>query len=366
MKKPIVRIVLYVVLGALAYFAWLAHRASRNLVTLNVRNAPLRDVVRSIERQTWELILTHKEVDGKVTLNVKDARLEDVLQILGEQVSCRWTAYYPLYTQGRSLQRFKQSVRGDVVPADNGWTNLSARGFGFGFGRGGGGMFGDNLRAENDVVNVSFQDKDLHVATTALARYAQAQVVPEDGTAGMVSVKVQQGSMEDAVKQVARQTHRKWTHYYALIGGGFRPGRMAAAEGTNAPPGEATNSFRPFTEPTPEAIEERRKQFEAQLETMSPEEREKAVAERQRFEQMRAEMANMTPEQRRERMEQMMNSPEGQERRQRMQAQMESRMMSGLKNTTPEQRTERDKFFQEMRQRGGPFGGRGGGPPPPR
>jgi len=366
MKKPIVRILLYLLVGGMVYYAWLAHRASRNLVTLNVRNAPLRDVVRSLERQTWELILTHKDVDGKVTLNVKDARLEDVLQIIGEQISCRWTAYFPLYTQGRSLDRFKKCVRGDLAAAENGWTNLTSRS-GFGFGRGG--MFGDNLRAENDVVTVNFQDKELPVATTALARYAQAQVVPEDGTSGNVSVKVQQGTMQDAVKQVAAQTHRKWTHYYALLGGGFRPSRMASADGTNtnAPSGETTNAFPRFEEPSAEAQEARRKQFEAQLDTMTPEEREKAQAERQRFEQMRAEMANLTPEQRRERMEQMMNSPEGQERRARMQAQMESRMMSGLKNTTPEQRVERLKFFQEMRQRGGPFGGSrgGGGSPPP-
>lgn len=367
MKRTYIRIAAYLVLGGLAYFGWLAYRASRNLVTLNVRNAPLRDVVRSLERQTWELIITQKDLDGQVTLNVKDARLEDVLQIISEQLFCRWTAYYPLYTKGSSLDRFKKSVRGELVAAESGWTNLSTRPLGFGPGGRGGGMFGETLRAENDVVNVSFEKKDLTVATAALARYAQAQVVPEDGTDGTVTVKVRQGTMQDAVKQVAGQTRRSWTQYYALLGG-FRPPRMASADGTNAARPEVTGTNaapRPPFDDSEEAREARRKQFEAQLETMSPEERAKAVAERERMEKFRAEMANLTPEQRRERFEQMMNSPEGQERQAQMRAQMESRMMSGLKNTTPEQRVQRDKFYQEMRQRGGSFGGRGGGSQPP-
>ncbi|MFM1769891.1 MAG: hypothetical protein RJA22_2420 [Verrucomicrobiota bacterium] len=373
MKRTYIRIVVYLILGGLAWFGWLAYRASRNLVTLNVRNAPLRDVVRSLERQTWELIITQKDLDGRVTLNVRDARLEDVLQIISEQLFCRWTAYYPLYTKGSSLDRFKKSVRGELVAAENGWTNLNTRPFGFGPGGRGGGMFGDTLRAENDVVNVNFENKDLAVATAALARYAQAQVVPEDGTAGTVSVQVREGTMQDAVRQVAGQTRRQWTQYYALLGGFRPPGLASADRGTNAPAPEpgGTNALpRPPFDDSEEARAARRQQFEAQLETMSPEEREKAVAERERMEKFRAEMANLTPEQRRERMEQMMNSPEGQERQARMRAQMESRMMSGLKNTTPEQRVERDKFFQQMRQRGGGPGGRGGGSggpqPPPR
>jgi len=295
----------------------------------------------------------HKEVDGKITLNVKNAPLDEVLKIVSEQISCRWSVLYPLYTKSASLDRFKKSVRGDLDPVENGWTNLVPRSFGFGFR----GMFGDNLRSENSVLNVNLENKDLSIATLALARFAQAQIVPEDGTAGTVTVKVQEGTMEEAVRQLAKQTERNWTHYYALLAG-FRR-NMARAESTNAPGMDSTNATpRPFEEPSPEAQEARRKQFEAQLETMSPEEKEKAIAERARMEQMRAEMANLTPEERRQRFEQMMNSPEGQERRARMQNEMENRMTRSLRNTTPEQRVERDQFFQQMRQRG-PGGGGG-------
>ena len=294
-------------------------------------------------------------------MNVKDAPLEEVLNIVSEQVSCRWSAMFPLYTKSHSLDRFKKSVRGDLDPKENGWTNLVSRGFGFR------GMFGDNLRSENSVVTVNLENKDLSIATLALARYAQAQIVPEDGTTGTVSVKVQEGTMEDAVKQLVRQTQRSWTHYYALLGGFRGPRRdLARADSTNAPAFDPTNAPpRPFEEPSPEVQETRRKQFEAQLETMTPEEKEKAIAERARMEQMRAEMANLSPEERRQRFEQMMTSPEGQERRARMQSGIENRMTRSLKNTTPEKRVEFDQFIQQMRQRGGP-GGPGGFRPPPR
>src|SRR5439155_10968924 len=107
-------------------------------------------------------------------------------------------------------------------PKENGWTNLLSRGFGFR------GMFGDTLRSENNVVTVNLENKDLSIATMALGRYAQAQIVPEDGTAGTVNVKVQEGTMEDAVKQLAKQTQRNWTHYYALLGGFRGPRRDVA------------------------------------------------------------------------------------------------------------------------------------------
>ena len=77
---------------------------------------------------------------------------------------------------------------------------------------------------------------------------------------------------------------------------------------------------------------------------MTPEEKQKALDEQQRREQMRAEMQNMTPEQRRERFAQMAQDP------QRAQ-QMQTRMLSGIKNTTPAQRVERTQRMNEMRKR---------------
>src|SRR5437773_790899 len=106
------------VIGALAvgavlvYGGWLAIRAHRNLVTLNVRNMDVREVVKKIEWQTWESIFVHKDVQGKVTLNVRKMPLEQVLRIVGDQTSSRSSTLYPLYSSGSSLRALKQSLRG--------------------------------------------------------------------------------------------------------------------------------------------------------------------------------------------------------------------------------------------------------------
>jgi len=116
----------------LAVLAWLgagvALQAHRNLVTLNVRNMDVRTVVRKIERQTWEKILVHKDVQGTVTLNVRRMPLEQVLKIVGDQTASRSSTLYPLYSSRHSLESFQRSVMGELDPAANGWTNLQSRG----------------------------------------------------------------------------------------------------------------------------------------------------------------------------------------------------------------------------------------------
>ena len=88
--------------------------------------------------------------------------------------------------------------------------------------------------------------------------------------------------------------------------------------------------------------EEARKRFEEQLSTLSPEERQKMEERRRQMEEMR----KMSPEDREKKMREMAQSPEFQQR-------MQGRMMNGLKNTTPEQRVERDQRMNQMRKRWG-------------
>lgn len=111
MKKRIITYLAAALAVVLVWFGYAAWRAHGNLVTLDVRDASVRDVARMIERQTWEIILINKEVEGKVTLKVKDAPLEDVLSIITEQTSARWNAIYPLYSSKQSLVALKQSLR---------------------------------------------------------------------------------------------------------------------------------------------------------------------------------------------------------------------------------------------------------------
>ncbi|MDB6067998.1 MAG: hypothetical protein JWR26_4206 [Pedosphaera sp.] len=325
MKRRIIIIVMFVFGVLIAWGTFAAIRAHGNLVTLNVRNADVRDVIRKIEWQTWESIFVQKEVTGKITLNIHKVPLDEALSLIQEQASCRWTALYPLYSSGKSLAAFKKSMRGEINPVENGWTNYSSRPFFGGFGGGGFGALGGNPRTQDAPISLRFSNAELDIASLALARYAQGRLVPEDGVSGNIHLNLYQSTMPQAVAQIARQVHRKWTKYYVLQTGRGAP---RGPRGTLADAGG----------PTPEMAANAQQRYEALLETMTPEERQKAEEARQR----REKFQQMTPEQRRQAMAQRMADPQFQER-------MQSRMLRNLLDTTPEQRVER---AQSRAQRG--------------
>jgi hypothetical protein len=333
MKKPLLRVAVVIALLAGVWAAMTIDRARRDLVSLNVRDMDVRKVAKKIGWQTWETILVHKDVQGTVTLKVRKAPLDYVLGVIGEQTMSRWMAVYPVYRNKKSLPSLEKVLLGEASGTT--WTNLHTRGF-----PRGDGPFGENVRNQNSLISISLQNKELPFAAMALSRYAQAQIVPEDGASGVVQLQLNQARLPDAVARLAKQVRRKQTRYYALQPfrtPGGPPGMIA-----RGPRGE---DGRPrfdgdFPRPSPEQREEMRKQFEALQETMTPEERQRLEERRQQFQ----EMQNLTPEQRRERFQQMAQSPE-------MQQRMQNRLMSGIKNTTPEQRVERDRRRLQERQR---------------
>jgi len=352
------RILFWGIVLGVALMSWggyLAWRAHNNLVTLDVHYMDVRQVASKIEWQTWERILVHKEVQGKVTLNVHNAPLEEVLNIIAEQTSARWSALYPLYTKGDSLVEFKQVARGDRAVEGSRWTNFYQGRFG---GRGGGpggpggGMFGENLRNDTRVIDLQLDHKDLTFAALALSRVSQAHVVPENGTAGMISTHLARVPYSKAVASVAKQVNRKWDQFFTLQPNGFGRDFARDGEGGRRDRGDfggrrfGTNDTNrvddpAFAESRREQFEAQRQiQFEAQLATMTPEEQKKAKEQQQEMEQLR----NMTPEERQQKFQEMMSRPEVQQR-------MQQRMMGGVMNTTPEQRVERAQRRAQWQQR---------------
>ena len=372
---------------------WLAWRAHQNLVTLNVRNMEVRKVVGKIEWQTWENIFAHKDVQGLVTLNVHKMPLEEVLSLIGEQTGSRASLIYPLYSSGKSYAALKKSLRGEIDPAENGWTNLESRvGFRGGpmfgggpggggpmFGGRGGGPFGGAETNQDLKVSLDFQGKDLSFAAMAFSRFAQSRVVPDDAASPLVSLSVNEVTVPKAVAKLAKSAHRSWTSCYALRGFGFGgpggPGGPGGRGGFAMRDGD-TNAGPRFArqELTDEQREEMRKQREQQEEELKqalPDaERQRLEAAQQQREQQMKELESLTPEQRRARFEQMRGGAGG----------MDRRTVDRLKNSTPAQRAMQQRQMVEMRKRfqeqggqpgrrGGPGGpgGPGGGPggPPP-
>jgi hypothetical protein len=377
MKKFLLRTLLVLLVVGLAWAAY-AWWAPNGLVTLNVRNMDVREVVRKIERQTRASIAVNTNVQGKVTLNVRRMPLEDVLEIVGEQTESRWSSFYPLYSNGKSLTRLEQALRGELDPRQNGWTNLFSRSFGRdgsrggpgGFGGGpfggGGGPFGDSPRGSNHLVSLDIEGKDVQFASLAFNRFAQARVVPEDGASSIVTLRLNQVKIPAAVSQLAKKAHLNWMKLYTLTGFGFDRGRneFASRGPGRGERGQDDGERRRFDwdSMTSEERDERRKQREALDEelkqTLPAAEQAKLAEQQQQREQFRQEMSTMTPEQMRERFSQMggpgRGGPGGGGAR-------DQRMMNRIVNTTPEQRVERYRRMEERRQRWQQQGGGGGG-----
>lgn len=343
-------------------FGWVgykAYQANRNLVTLNVRNAEVRDVVRKIQWQTWETIVVNKDVKGKITLNVRRMPLEEVLGIIADQTSSRSLALYPIYSKGKSIVNLRKFVRGDLDRDAAGWTNFTRRGFGGRGGPGGGGPggfggppggFADTVRGQNSLVTLNVTGKDLGFAALALSRFARAQVVPEDGASATVSVSLRNVSLRSAVAKVARAAQMKSDVFYALQAqpdfardddDGDRRRGFGRGEGQD---GEGRGRFRD-SETNREARAEqwtamRQRDMEVTLATMTPEEQAKMKEEQQKMEEIR----NLPPEEQRQRFEEIRNDPQIRQR-------MESRANSNFKHTTPDQKVETARRRAEMRAR---------------
>ncbi len=100
-------------------------RIHHQLVTLDVRNMPLADVLGSVEQQTWTKIRAEKGLDARITIRVKDKPLADVLDRLAEQAGANWTTLYAVYDSAGALGRLDSALRGDGKLEPAGWTKLA-------------------------------------------------------------------------------------------------------------------------------------------------------------------------------------------------------------------------------------------------
>ena len=327
-KKPLI-ILAAVVLSLGAYAAQLAYRASKDLVTLNVQNADLAKVVRSIRWQTWEKIVVDKDAKGTVTLDVRKMPLDRVLQLISDQTQTRWTKIYPVYLHKNSLASLDRALRGEIKFTESSYTNFQARGFGMrggGPGFGGTGLAGPEPSSTNqhDLVSLVLSNKDLTISARALSRVSRAQVVPENGIQPKINLELQDVPFEEALDKITSQAHRSWTRLYAIQANAGGPGGAMMAGRGGAPGAE---------------MQRRRGGNDELLDTLPPEEREKAEQRRQE----RDALANLTTEQRQQVMSERMNNPE-------MQQRADQRMSASIRNSTPEQRNENYKRMAQMRK----------------
>jgi hypothetical protein len=113
------------VVGAAAWAGRAIYRAKKNIVTLDVYNAPLADVIKQMERQTHETILAGKGLDAKVTLAVKNVPLDEALDHLSRSASANWSKWHAVHGSERALAQLETALRDRAKIEDAGWTNIA-------------------------------------------------------------------------------------------------------------------------------------------------------------------------------------------------------------------------------------------------
>ena len=108
------------------WFGRAVWRAQRQVVTLDVREVPLPDVLRKIERLTWTKIRAEQSLaDVRATLHVRDKPLRTVLDRLAEQAGARWVTLHAVYNSTRALETLESVLNGDGKLEEAGWTRIA-------------------------------------------------------------------------------------------------------------------------------------------------------------------------------------------------------------------------------------------------
>lgn len=124
-KKFLLIGVTVLVVAGVAWAGRAIYRAKKNIVTIDVYNAPLADVIKKLERQTWETILAPADIQTKVTFKVKNVPLDEALDQLGRQAGVNWSKWHAVHDSSRALDKLETALRNRTKIEDVGWTNLA-------------------------------------------------------------------------------------------------------------------------------------------------------------------------------------------------------------------------------------------------
>jgi hypothetical protein len=124
-KKYVIAGLIVLIAGGGLWFGRTTWRVRHQLVSLNVRNMPLVEVLHKIEGQTRQKIRTENQLDARITLNVTDKPLAYVLDLLSEQSGARWSTVYAVYNSSIALSKLESALRGDGKLETVGWTKIA-------------------------------------------------------------------------------------------------------------------------------------------------------------------------------------------------------------------------------------------------
>jgi hypothetical protein len=307
------------------------------LITIDVNDAPLAKVMRSIEKQGWVTLATNMPGDTKVSMHVYKVPLTDALEGLATVTESRWRLTYVFAPNKGAIQGMLATVSANQKA--EGWKSL----------------FYPLMRQLTEKPYARIPDprqdtwtvkdpaeKTLQSYLDQGAQTVAASFVFPETLNPSINGKLSSGQVRDVAPKLASLAHAKTQEIFLLTKRVRRSGETAENEGGDderegarfgrgGPGGGGDGLFARGGTGGREAMEAR---LMAEIDKLPPDRRAAALSE---FEQRKAffeSLRDLPPDQRQAKIEEMMNNPSVQDQMQANQNSRDSQM-------TPDQRESR-------------------------
>ena len=331
-QRLLILAALVLIIGNVGYRIW----ANWGLITVNVTDALLPTVIRSIEKQGGVLIRTNLEADKKVTMHVNRVPLSYALEILANVADARWELGYFLAPTKPPIDTLLASIAAGEKP--EGWQSFRVPLPG--------GMIGGVEEGTSDPRIDRWDVKSapegtLQAYLDQAAKNVSARLDSPKDWNPAISAPPKSGEIQDVIPRLAKAAGGTMAQVFLLTG----RRRDIAPPTADGPPEPVRRALGMLAGGPAQDDAEREKmmramgeRMQAAIDQMPADKRAKAQAEFDEGKKFFESMKDLTPEQRRAKMEEKMQDPATQEK-----------FFSGMAKRdamkTPEQRADRFRDY---------------------
>ena len=342
-QKALLGATLLLAFCAVTYWIW----ANWGLVTVDVENKPLSEVIRSIEKQAGIVLKTNMDVTKPVTMHVQKVPVTEALETLGAVTESRWRLGYFFGPDAATVKGALEMIASGKRP--EGWKQYEVPLFG----RPGADneVFPMDPRRDRWIVKEP-EDKTLQAFMKAAAAGVSASFSCPEQFNPAVAKAPSTGEIRKLAPQLAKTAGAKWEEVFLLMG---RPVGIAESSdsgrdrdddfgiGFGGPSrGRSSSGDRDGRRGPPDMSQMRERQL-AEIAKLPASQQATAKAEMEEREKMFSSSKDMSDDERRAKIADYMNKPEVQDR-------MADRAAKGSERKTPDQRLAKYQKYVNNKQ----------------